>query len=450
MTREENMASGELEPENEDLVISGEDIEADVSNTDEAPMEDDDVPDDGGDQDEEFRDDSIAAFYSHRKSIFCVTLHPSFPHPSLAVSGGEDDGAWIWNTIDGAEVAQLGGHTDSVVAVAFSADGEMVATGGLDGRVRVWRRHGTGDDWSNWEFLTSLEGPSEVTCLLWHPKGSVLVAGSSDSTLWMWQLPSGNLMNVFSGHTEAISCARFTPDGRKLISGSEDGSLIVWDPRNATVQAKLGAEDNRFTLEGGVTSLCISPDGRLVLVGGAAGLLRVVNVANVDAGSPASIVGTLVGHAEGESIESVEFIDLLPAVTPGSFVGPTSQTSTHAVSAGTDGKVIVWDLGVSKARSEAMHDSAVTKIIVHPYTPLFTTSSVDHRIRTFDARTMALLGTQHGFTDGVLDVAVGIDDGITQGHDTGGLGAYVDPSQFKGYKMVGAGDEGVALVFRLT
>ena len=50
---------------------------------------------------------------------------------------------------------------------------------------------------------------------------------------------------------------------------------------------------------------------------------------------------------------------------------------------------------------------------------------------------------------GVLDLAVGADDGITQGAESGGIGAYVDKSQFKGYKFVGAGDEGVALVFRL-
>ena len=49
----------------------------------------------------------------------------------------------------------------------------------------------------------------------------------------------------------------------------------------------------------------------------------------------------------------------------------------------------------------------------------------------------------------MLDLAVGADDGITQGAESGGIGAYVDKSQFKGYKFVGAGDEGVALVFRL-
>ena len=95
------------------------------------------------------------------------------------------------------------------------------------------------------------------------------------------------------------------------------------------------------------------------------------------------------------------------------------------------------------------HAPEYQMLIVHPFTPLFSTSSMDHRVRTWDVRTMQNIGTQHGFTDGVLDLAVGADDGITQGAESGGIGAYVDKSQFKGYKFVGAGDEGVALVFRL-
>ena len=102
-----------------DLQLTQEDVDVDVTEgADEMPMDEVDAELDNQD-DETFQDDSIAAFYSHRKSVFCVQLHPKFPTPPLAVSGGEDDAAWIWNTIDGSEVAHLTGHTDSVVAVAF-------------------------------------------------------------------------------------------------------------------------------------------------------------------------------------------------------------------------------------------------------------------------------------------------------------------------------------------
>jgi ribosome assembly protein SQT1 len=68
----------------------------------------------------------------------------------------------------------LTGHTDSVVAAGWSHDGEMISTGGMDGRVRVWRRvkrdSGAGagagagvEEWKSWEFLTTLETGSEIT-----------------------------------------------------------------------------------------------------------------------------------------------------------------------------------------------------------------------------------------------------------------------------------------------
>lgn len=68
---------------------------------------------------------------------------------------------------------QLTGHTDSVISAKFSNDGEMAATGGMDGKVRVWRRvkgksastteEGDWSEWQNWEFLTSLDTSDEVT-----------------------------------------------------------------------------------------------------------------------------------------------------------------------------------------------------------------------------------------------------------------------------------------------
>ncbi|WFD28785.1 60S ribosomal subunit assembly or modification protein [Malassezia nana] len=435
--------------EPEDLRIAEDDVDLDVTEGGiETPMDHDEPDGDNDDDDEVFEDHSIAAFYSHRSSVFCVQLHPHFPNPPLAVSGGEDDAAWIWNTIDGTEVAHLTGHTDSVVAVAFSHDGEMVATGGLDGRVRVWQRQGEG--YHTWTFLTNLEGPSEIVWLTWHPRGPVLVAGASDTTVWMWKLPSGAEMNVFNGHTGSVTCGRFTPDGRRLVTGSDDGSLIVWDPASGAPLAKLKDSNTRFALDGGITSLAVSPDNKLIVVGGAAGGVRVVSIANIEQGAAAQVVGALDAHDAGESIETIEFIDLLPSDGAAPLAGPTSRTSTHVVSAGTDGRVIVWDLAQGKMRGEARHEAAVTKLIVHPMTPLFSTSSMDHRVRTWDARTMQLVGTQCGFTDGVLDLAVGVDDGFTQGAETGGIGAFVDPAHSKGYKLVGAGDEGVALVFRLT
>jgi ribosome assembly protein SQT1 len=128
-----------------------------------------------------------SSLHAAQQSVFTVALHPTFPNPPLAVSGGEDDAAFIYSPLpssSGAAVhaeafppVKLTGHTDSVVSVGWSSDGEMVATGGMDGRVRVWRRvksrrgtptpsggdgAGAAGEWKDWEFLTSLETGSEV------------------------------------------------------------------------------------------------------------------------------------------------------------------------------------------------------------------------------------------------------------------------------------------------
>ena len=117
----------------------------------------------GGEGMETMEDTSIAAFYGHGKSIFTVSLHPQFPNPPIAISGGEDDAGYIWSTHDGEPIVKLGGHTDSVVAAAFNFAGDLAATGGMDGRIRVWKRRAASeDDWKTWEFLANLEGPDKV------------------------------------------------------------------------------------------------------------------------------------------------------------------------------------------------------------------------------------------------------------------------------------------------
>lgn len=445
-------------------------IEDDGQDGDEPMDEDDDDGDDGEQQQQAFEDTSLAAFYAHKDSVFHLSLHPNYPNPPLAFSGGADDKGRLWDTRTGEALVELGGHTDSVVAGGFSATGEYVATGGLDGKVRVWKLHpppaGTKGfepravedgqaerrEWGACQFVTNLEGPDEIVWTAWHPKGNVIAAGGSDATVWMWNLPAGNVMNVFSGHTAAVTCGRFTPDGKRLVTASEDGSLLVWDPRSTSALSKVSPTDTRFNMDAGITSLCLSPDSKLAIVGGAAGTIRIVNLANIEEGGAALVVGALEGHTEGESIEGLEFVDLLgntSGTQPQAAPRAQANAANFVISAGTDGKAVVWDLSTGKMRCEVMHDDAITSMTLHGSGPIFSTSSADGTARTWDARTAANLAVHRGFTDGVLAVVAGPDDGYTQGAESGGVGAYVNLADSKGWKVIAAGDEGVSLVFRV-
>ena len=108
---------------------------ADEDNQDEDhPMsEDDDDEGDGMYDDEVFVDDSIQGFFLHTSPVYSVALYDNY-----AATGGGDDLGYLWDITNGEMILKLDGHSDSVTNVAFSNDGAYLATGGMDGQVRVW------------------------------------------------------------------------------------------------------------------------------------------------------------------------------------------------------------------------------------------------------------------------------------------------------------------------
>ena len=172
------MASGKAKAEDVDLeeeyedeqYIDNEDIIEEIQLDGDAPMDEDDdeAQDTVGDLFDAapyIVDNAVQHFTSHTASVFAVSCHPTQP---LAVSGGEDDLGYIWDITDGQAIVKLTGHTDSVTCTAWSIDGELVSTGGMDGKVRVWRRVGK-ENYITWEFLTELQGPDEVMVCKYGP-----------------------------------------------------------------------------------------------------------------------------------------------------------------------------------------------------------------------------------------------------------------------------------------
>ncbi|KAG9315336.1 ribosome biogenesis protein Sqt1 [Chiua virens] len=396
------MASDEIErehiaEEDPEAFIDADDVYEEVPDDGDIPMDDDDDDDEAADQvadlpinDEQIKNNSLQQFLNHNGSVFAVSCHPTEP---LAASGGEDDLGYIWDITDGEVIVKLTGHTDSVSNTAFSADGEMIATGGMDGK-----------------FLTELQGPDEVMWLRWHPRGNVLLAGSNDSTVWLWQLPSGTTMQVFAGHTGPVQCGEFTPDGKRIVTACADGTLIYWDPRSPTPVFKLTPHDARFDMEG-IISLAINPSSTLAVVGGTTGSVRVVSL------SKGEVVSALSGHAEGESVEAVQFVDL-----SGTASGPGV-----VVTGGTDGKACIWDVSTMRLRATLEHQDAITNVMAHPSpkSHLVVTASADRTLRTWDARTGALIKEHTGHHGPVLGTSLGLQGSV----------------------VVSAGDDGVCLVF---
>lgn len=156
----------------------------------------------------------------------------------------------------------LKGHRDSVESLAFLDNGARLASGSVDGTIRIW-------DVESGKTIRTLKGHRRsVNALAVSPDGKLLVSAGNESELLTWDPATGTPRGKLVGHSLDVYALAFSPDGRWLASGGRDRTVIVWDMTTRKPVHKLeGHEDT-------VMALAFSPDGNWLLSGDKGGQLR--------------------------------------------------------------------------------------------------------------------------------------------------------------------------------
>ncbi|MCU0242943.1 MAG: hypothetical protein MUF51_11035 [Vicinamibacteria bacterium] len=165
------------------------------------------------------------------------------------------------------ETARLEGHSDPVLTVAVSPDGGQIASGGMDGTLRLWDR-------ASQQCLSIFRGHEEaVTSVAFTPDGRFAVSASWDGILRVWDIDKKECALALDGEVGSLSTVAITPDGRQLAAAGQDGVIQIWD-----LKAQRIAKTFKGHI-GEVAHLAYSPDGRFLASAGRDKTVRLWDVA---------------------------------------------------------------------------------------------------------------------------------------------------------------------------
>lgn len=183
------------------------------------------------------------------------------PDGQTLASGGDDRTIRLWDGKTGLGLGTLPGHEDTVRQVAFSPDGQALASASNDKTVRLWDR-------ASGRQRAILRGPSNFAAVAFSPDGSTLAAADEAGSITLWAPGSEAEPRVLRGDAAELRCLAFHPDGRTLAAAGAGRSVHLWDL--LTGQELLSLEGH----EQQVNALAFAPDGWTLASAGHGGTVR--------------------------------------------------------------------------------------------------------------------------------------------------------------------------------
>jgi WD40 repeat protein len=215
-----------------------------------------------------------SVFSENFGNIYGIALSPD---GTQLATGHKDGEVRLWQVADGKLLFRFLGHSSTVWCLSFSPDGKMLASGSFDNTIRLWQdeTENIGEGERNLSpirnTLSFIGHGNWVWGIAYSPDGKILASGSSDRTVKLWDISTGNCLTTLQGHTDIVHTVAFSPipltspflrgtgggsqGGVILASGSADRTVRIWNITTGDCRQILTGHKSQ------ISAVAFSPDG---------------------------------------------------------------------------------------------------------------------------------------------------------------------------------------------